>query len=61
MGKSWAIITGAGLTSVKALLWKGVAKGGVEHDLLAICANEGVLLRVEGEVPSDGIGCHHLR
>mmetsp|Transcript_24095 Transcript_24095/g.75512 ORF Transcript_24095/g.75512 Transcript_24095/m.75512 type:complete len:373 (-) Transcript_24095:1175-2293(-) len=45
---------------VEALLRELIAKGGVEHNLLAVGAHEGVLLGVEGEVARDGEGGHDL-
>ena len=48
-------------TAIEALLRKGVAEGGLKHDLLAVSSDEGVLLGVEGEVAGNGVGGHHFR
>lgn len=48
------------LTRIKALAGKLITEGCVQLDLLAICAYEGVLLRVEGQVTSDGEGSDQL-
>ena len=48
------------LTCIEALAGELIPKGCIQLDLLAISAYEGVLLRVEGEVASNGEGCHQL-
>ena len=45
---------------LKALAGKLITIGSIQLDLLAISTHESVLLRVEGQVASNGKGCDQL-
>lgn len=48
-------------TRVESSSWELHSRGRVQEDLLAVCAYQGVLLRIEGQVSGNGKGGDQLR